>query len=86
MARPPVAIPGHVALVGLPGVGKSSIGWRAADLLECSFVDLDVAIVERDGRPIPEIFADDGDVGVKLTAGKASEGSTTDDVRLCIPK
>ena len=59
--QPSVAIATHVALVGLPGVGKSSIGWRAAELLGCKFVDLDEAITDRDGRPIPQIFAEDGE-------------------------
>lgn len=61
IAQPTVAIAAHVALVGLPGVGKSSIGWRAAELLGCQFVDLDDAITDRDGRPIPQIFAEDGE-------------------------
>lgn len=54
-----------MALVGLPGVGKSAIGSRAAELLGCKFVDLDEALVDRDGRPIPEIFADDGEAAFR---------------------
>ena len=43
------------------GCGKSSVGRRLSQLLCCPFMDLDEVIVERAGRSIPEIFADDGE-------------------------
>ena len=43
------------------GCGKSSVGRRLSELLCCRFIDLDDAIVEREGRCIPEIFATDGE-------------------------
>lgn len=50
-----------VAIVGLPGVGKSTIGRRVAKRLGWDFVDLDSAIEEQAGRPIREIFATSGE-------------------------
>lgn len=45
-----------VVLVGLMGVGKSTVGRKLASLLERDFVDADEAIVAAARRTIPEIF------------------------------
>ena len=45
-----------VVLVGLMGVGKSTVGRKLASLLQRDFVDADEAIVEAAQRSIPEIF------------------------------
>jgi shikimate kinase len=51
----------RVALVGFMAVGKSSVGPALAMRLGMAFVDLDAAIVARDGRPIARIFEEDGE-------------------------
>jgi len=48
-------------LVGLMGSGKSSIGRRLAKFLNVALIDLDHYIVEKDGRSIPDIFAQEGE-------------------------
>lgn len=45
-----------VVLVGLMGVGKSTVGRKLASMLARDFVDADDAIAEAAGRSIPEIF------------------------------
>ncbi len=50
-----------LSLIGFMGCGKSSVGRRLSQLLCCPFMDLDEVIVERAGKSIPEIFADDGE-------------------------
>ncbi len=45
-----------VVLVGLMGVGKSTVGRKLASLLRRDFVDADEAIVQAAQRSIPEIF------------------------------
>jgi 3-dehydroquinate synthase len=50
-----------VVLVGLPGSGKSVVGKRLAARHGADFIDLDEQIEARDGRPIPTIFAEDGE-------------------------
>jgi shikimate kinase len=45
-----------VVLVGLMGVGKSTVGRKLAALLGRDFVDADEAIADAAGRSIPEIF------------------------------
>ncbi|CCK64721.1 shikimate kinase AroK [Mycobacterium canetti] len=44
-------------LVGLPGSGKSTIGRRLAKALGVGLLDTDVAIEQRTGRSIADIFA-----------------------------
>ena len=51
----------HIALVGLPGCGKSTIGRNLARRWDISFVDVDVAIEERIGCTIREFFAKQGE-------------------------
>ena len=50
-----------ITLVGLMGVGKSSVGRRLANALELPFKDADVEIEAAAGRSIPEIFASLGE-------------------------
>lgn len=51
----------NIYLCGFMGCGKSYIGKRLAKELDCTLVDLDSYIEEKEGRTIPEIFAQDGE-------------------------
>lgn len=53
--------PRNVVLIGFMGTGKSSVGRRVADSLGFIFVDTDQIVVELAGKPIPRIFAEDGE-------------------------
>lgn len=61
----------HIALVGLSGVGKSTVGRRVADRLQMDFVDLDDAIAAAAGKPVTEIFADAGEEAFRDCEAKA---------------
>jgi len=50
-----------IALVGLMGVGKTSVGRRLAAALGLPFRDADHEIEAAAGRTVPEIFADRGE-------------------------
>ncbi len=50
-----------IALIGMPGSGKSTTGRALAQALGRKFVDLDEELVRRAGRSIPDIFATDGE-------------------------
>lgn len=50
-----------IALVGLMGVGKSSVGRRLANALDLPFRDADSEVETAAGRSIPDIFADLGE-------------------------
>jgi shikimate kinase len=53
--------PQSIALVGLSGVGKSSVGRLLAARLGWPLLDTDVLIVETLGRTVAQIFADAGE-------------------------
>lgn len=50
-----------IVLVGAPGAGKSSVGRLLAVKLDSTFVDVDNRIEQVMGKPIAEIFADEGE-------------------------
>jgi shikimate kinase len=50
-----------IALVGLMGVGKSSVGHRLANALGLPFRDADAEVETAAGRSIPDIFAEFGE-------------------------
>ena len=50
-----------MAIVGYMGSGKSTVGHIVAESLRWRFVDLDEAVAERAGLPIPEIFESSGE-------------------------
>ena len=69
------------------GCGKSSVGKALSELLCCRFADLDEVIVEREGRSIPEIFAEDGEEEFRRMEKEALEGILVTDGRVLeIPK
>ncbi|MEK6959286.1 MAG: shikimate kinase [archaeon] len=51
----------NIFLVGYRGTGKTSIGKKLAGIIKASFVDTDELIVKKAGKPIPQIFAEDGE-------------------------
>ena len=59
--RPVFALPRTVALVGLMGVGKTTIGRRLAEYFHLPFVDADEEIERAAGQSIPDIFARHGE-------------------------
>jgi shikimate kinase len=58
-------VEGQIVLVGAPGAGKSTVGALLAKRLGVAFTDVDAVIVERAGRPIAEIFTDDGEAAFR---------------------
>ena len=62
-----------IVLVGLPGSGKSVVGKRLAHRHSATFIDLDERIEHDDGRPIPKIFAEDGEATFRELERRAVE-------------
>jgi len=50
-----------IALIGLSGAGKSSVGRALAAQLSWELIDIDQLIEHTAGRRIPRIFAEDGE-------------------------
>jgi shikimate kinase len=61
-----------VVIVGAPGSGKSTVGALLAERLGVPFIDVDAVIEAEAGKPIAEIFAEDGE-----PAFRAVEEATT---------
>lgn len=55
----------NIALIGMPGCGKTTVGRALADLLGRPFYDADEQIEARAGRKIPDIFAQDGEAAFR---------------------
>ena len=55
------AVGAEIVLVGAPGSGKSTVGELLAGRLGLDFCDVDAVIAYQSGKPIQEIFADDGE-------------------------
>ncbi|MDL2323816.1 shikimate dehydrogenase [Ruminococcaceae bacterium OttesenSCG-928-A16] len=51
----------NILLIGMPSSGKSKLGKAVAKKLHKEFLDLDTALVQKAGKPIPQIFAEDGE-------------------------
>jgi shikimate kinase len=51
----------RVYLIGFMGSGKTSVGWRLAKKLGWKFIDLDEEIERAEGRPVADIFREDGE-------------------------
>jgi shikimate kinase len=55
----------NLALIGFMGTGKSSVGRLIAERLRFEFVDTDDCIEARAGKPITQIFAEDGEAAFR---------------------
>lgn len=62
----------HVVLVGLPGVGKSTVGRAVAQRLRRNFIDLDTQIERSFGKSVSRIFGEDGEAVFRAAEAKVS--------------
>lgn len=51
----------NIALIGMPGCGKTTVGRALAGLLGRDFYDVDEQIEQQAGKSIPDIFEQDGE-------------------------
>ncbi len=51
----------NIILIGMPGCGKTTVGKALATLTGRKFVDADTRTEQLAGKPIPQIFAEDGE-------------------------
>ena len=55
----------NIILIGFMGCGKSSVGRRLAQTLNCDFLDTDELIEKEQGKSISEIFANEGEAAFR---------------------
>ena len=58
----------RVYLTGFMGSGKSTVGPILANVLGYAFIDLDEVIAAQAGKPIPRIFAEEGEASFRALA------------------
>jgi shikimate kinase len=63
----------HLALVGLPGSGKTTTGRRVAKALNRPFLDFDQEIERKEGKSVAEIFASHVEEYFRLLEARLSE-------------
>ena len=69
-----------MVLVGPPGAGKTTVGRLLARRLGLGFTDVDALIVERAGKPIADMFTEDGEDAFRaLERAVVAEALTTTD-------
>jgi len=66
---------GAIWLVGMMGAGKSVLGRRLARRLDRVFIDTDREIERRQGRPVAEIFAHDGEAAFRRLEREAIDAA-----------
>lgn len=75
----PGELPERIVLVGFMAAGKSTVGRRLAARTGYPFVDLDEAVEELAGRPIPDIFREEGEEAFREREAEVTR--RLDDVR-----
>ena len=55
----------NLVLIGMPASGKSTLGRALAERTGRPFLDTDELIVEKAGKPIPQIFSDEGEAAFR---------------------
>lgn len=58
-------------LVGPPGAGKTAVGQVLADRWRVHFCDTDAAVEARAGKPVADIFIDDGEAAFRALERQA---------------
>jgi shikimate kinase / 3-dehydroquinate synthase len=82
--EPPVVAVRRVALVGLPGSGKSAVGRALARRLGWRHLDTDELVEARAGRSVGEVFAAEGEAGFRARELAALREALAEDGGACV--
>src|SRR3954466_2305869 len=56
----------NIVITGFMGTGKTTVGRLLAERLQRPFLDMDSVIESHFGKPIPRIFAEDGEPAFRV--------------------
>lgn len=76
--------PRHLVLVGLMGVGKTTVGARCAEILHRPLVDTDELVVAMAGVPFDELWEVEGESGFRARERVAVAEAASSEVPLVI--
>lgn len=55
----------NIVLIGMTGCGKTTVGLALSYRLKMPFIDMDAWIEKKAGKPIPQIFKEEGEEGFR---------------------
>lgn len=74
-----------IFLVGMMGVGKTTVGRLLAERLGLPFLDSDAQVIENTGMTVPEIFEQQGEAAFRAQESKAlREAAAGDDAVVAV--
>ena len=68
----------NIILIGMPGVGKSTLGVVLAKVLGCQFLDSDLLIQKQEKRKLHEIIAREGYEGFQKIENQVNASIETE--------
>ncbi|HEY8256722.1 MAG TPA: shikimate kinase [Gemmatimonadales bacterium] len=78
-------MPRHVVLVGLPGVGKSTVGRLVSEALPAPLIDIDQLLEREVGRPVDQIIGMMGEPYFRQIEWKAVLAALDGDPAIIVP-
>ena len=62
----------NITLIGMPGSGKSTVGFALARATHTRFADVDKVIIEVEGKPLSQIIDEVGDDGFRQVENRVN--------------
>lgn len=75
----------HIVLIGLPGIGKSTVGKLMAERLHTEYVDIDGILTRKEGKPITMVFAEKGEAAFREMERKEVEAALEREPAVIVP-
>jgi shikimate kinase len=69
----------RIILVGMMGVGKTTVGSRLAERLGWAYFDSDAQVMATTGRSVPELFAEEGEAAFRAAESRVLTIALTGD-------